>query len=137
MTGYYGYGYGYPPPPPEPRREKRLRIVALGYVALVGLVVAGVGAYVMLQRLDTAVLTVIATVGCAGGVALPGLILALAVLLRQREKANGQAATLPMTPPQVVVIPPMQFQPPPTLPPGPPVQVETVQPRRFTVVGEE
>lgn len=137
MTGYYGYGYGYPPPPPEPRREKRLRIVGLVYVGLVGLVVAGVGAYVMLQRLDTAVLTVIATIGCAGGVALPGLILALAVLLRQREKSNGQAATLPMAPPQVVVIPPMQFQPTPLTLPGPAVQVETVQPRRFTVVGEE
>lgn len=132
--GYCGYG-GYPPGPLP--RERRLRAIALGYAGLVGVVAAGVATYVLLQRLDTAVLTVIATVGCAGGVALPGLILALAVLLRQREKANGQAATLPMTPPQVVVIPPMQFQPPPTLPPGPAVQVETVQPRRFTVVGEE
>lgn len=128
----YGYGYGYPPPLPPVRG--RLRTVALAYVGLVGLVVAGVGTYVMLQRLATDVLTVIATVGCAGGIALPGLILALAVLLRWRERPSGQAATLPMVPPQVVVVPPMQFAQPPSLP-G--VQVESIQPRRFTIVGEE
>jgi hypothetical protein len=48
---YYGY---YPPPPPEAnRREKKLRVVALGYVGLVVLVAVGVAVYVMLQRLET------------------------------------------------------------------------------------
>jgi dipeptidyl aminopeptidase/acylaminoacyl peptidase len=43
-----------------------------------------------------------------------------------------------MTPPQVVVIPPMQVQTPPLLPQGAPLtQVETVKPRHFTVVGED
>lgn len=113
--------------------------MGLAYVSLVGLVVVGVSTYVLLQRLDTDVLTVIATIGCAGGIAMPGTILALAVLLRQRERANGQAAAVPMTPPQVVVIPPMQFQPAPSAltGPGSTVQVETAMPRRFTVVGEE
>lgn len=129
----YGYCGGYPG---QSTRERRLRAVALAYTGLVGLVAVGVGTYVMLQRLDTAALTVIAAVGCAGGVTLPSLILALAVLLR-RER-NGQAATLPMTPPQVVVIPPMQFQPPTAaLPGGSAVQIETIQPRRFIVVGED
>jgi uncharacterized protein YceK len=65
---YYGY---YPPPPPEAnRREKKARYVALGYVGLVVLVVVGVAVYVMLQRLETDVLTAIATIGCASVITL-------------------------------------------------------------------
>jgi hypothetical protein len=132
---YYGY---YPPPPPEAnRREKKLRVVALAYVGLVGLVAVGVAVYVMLQRLETDVLTAIATIGCASAITLANLTLALIAFLRARDRqANGQASAAMMTPPQVVVIPPMQVQTPP-LPPGAPMaQVETVKPRHFTVVGE-
>jgi hypothetical protein len=134
---YYGY---YPPPPPEAnRREKKLRVVALAYVGLVVLVVAGVATYVMLQRLETDVLTAIATIGCASVITLANLTLALMAFLRARERqANGQTSAAMMTPPQVVVIPPMQVQTPPLLPQGAPLtQVETVKPRHFTVVGED
>jgi hypothetical protein len=134
---YYGY---YPPPPPEAnRREKKLRVVALAYVGLVVLVVVGVAVYVMLQRLETDVLTAIATIGCASVITLANLTLALMAFLRARERqANGQASGALMTPPQVVVIPPMQVQTPPLLPQGAPAaQVETVKPRHFVVVGED
>jgi hypothetical protein len=134
---YYGY---YPPPPPEAnRREKKLRVVALAYVGLVVLVVVGVAVYVMLQRLETDVLTAIATIGCASAITLANLTLALMAFLRARDRqANGQASAAMMTPPQVVVIPPMQVQTPPLLPQGAPLtQVETVKPRHFTVVGED
>ena len=134
------YGYYPPPPPPEAnRREKKARYVALGYVGLVVLVVVGVAVYVMLQRLETDVLTAIATIGCASVITLANLTLALMAFLRARDRqANGQASAAMMTPPQVVVIPPMQVQTPPLLPPGAPMtQVETVKPRHFTVVGED
>ena len=133
--------YGYYPPPPSPeanRRERKARYVALGYVGLVILVAVGVAVYVMLQRLETDVLTAIATIGCASAITLANLTLALMAFLRARDRqVNGQASAAMMTPPQVVVIPPMQVQP--TLPPpGAPVtQVETVKPRHFTVVGED
>jgi hypothetical protein len=132
---YYGY---YPPPPPEAnRREKKARYVALGYVGLVVLVAVGVAVYVMLQRLETDVLTAIATIGCASAITLANLTLALMAFLRARDRqANGQASAL-MTPPQVVVIPPMQVTPP-LLPQGAPAaQVEKVTPRHFVVVGED
>jgi hypothetical protein len=135
---YYGY---YPPPPPAEanRREKKARYVALGYVGLVVLVAVGVATYVMLQRLETDVLTAIATIGCASVITLANLTLALMAFLRARDRqANGQASAAMMTPPQVVVIPPMQVQTPPLLPQGAPMaQVETVKPRHFTVVGED
>jgi len=135
---YYGY---YPPPPTAEanRREKKLRVVALAYVGLVVLVVAGVATYVMLQRLETDVLTAIATIGCASVITLANLTLALMAFLRARDRqANGQTSAAMMTPPQVVVIPPMQVQTPPLLPQGAPMaQVETVKPRHFTVVGED
>ena len=133
--------YGYYPPPPSPeanRRERKARYVALGYVGLVILVAVGVAVYVMLQRLETDVLTAIATIGCASAITLANLTLALMAFLRARDRqVNGQASAAMMTPPQVVVIPPMQVQPP-LLPPGAPMtQVETVKPRHFTVVGED
>jgi hypothetical protein len=134
---YYGY---YPPPPPEAnRREKKARYVALGYVGLVVLVAVGVAVYVMLQRLETDVLTAIATIGCASVITLANLTLALMAFLRARDRqANGQASAAMMTPPQVVVIPPMQVQTPPLLPQGAPAaQVEKVNPRHFVVVGED
>jgi len=134
---YYGY---YPPPPTEAnRREKKLRVVALAYAGLVVLVAVGVAVYVMLQRLETDVLTAIATIGCASVITLANLTLALMAFLRARDRqANGQASAAMMTPPQVVVIPPMQVQTPPLLPQGTPMtQVETVKPRHFTVVGED
>ena len=136
------YGYYPPPPPPEAnRREKKLRYVALGYVGLLGLVAVGVAVYVMLQRLETDVLTAIATIGCASVITLANLTLALMAFLRARERqANGQAGAAMMTPPQVVVIPPMQVQTPPLLPQAqgaPAAQVERVNPRHFVVVGEE
>jgi hypothetical protein len=133
---YYGY---YPPPPPETNwREKKLRVVALAYAGLIVLVAVGVAIYVMLQRLETDVLTAIATIGCASAITLVNLTLALMAVLRARERqANGQAGAL-MAPPQVVVIPPMQVQTPPLLPQGAPAaQLETVKPRHFTIVGEE
>ena len=134
---YYGY---YPPPPPEAnRREKKLRVVALAYVGLVVLVAVGVAVYVMLQRLETDVLTAIATIGCASAITLANLTLALMAFLRARDRqANGQASAAMMTPPQVVVIPPMQVQTSPLLSQGAPMaQVETVKPRHFTGVGED
>ena len=132
------YGYYPPPPPPENRREKKLRVVALAYAGLVGLVAVGVAVYVLLQRLETDVLTAIATIGCASAITLANLTLALMAFLRARERqANGQAGAAMMTPPQVVVIPPMQVQTP-LLPQGAPAaQIEQVKPRHFTIVGED
>ncbi|HIQ01897.1 MAG TPA: hypothetical protein EYH30_07175 [Anaerolineales bacterium] len=67
--------------------------------------------YVLLNRLSDEVLTVIATVGCAAGVSLPGLLLALTVLLRRAEESGRRAV---QQQPQVmppIVLPPTVIQP--------------------------
>lgn len=108
------------------------------FVALLTIVAVGVAVYVLLNRLSDEVLTVIATVGCAGGISLPALVVALAVLLRSRDDATRRPQTMTI-PPQIMVVPPMQLpqlQPPSRIEPGP--QIESVSaPRHFVIVGEE
>ncbi len=143
MTYYPGYGYPYPPQAPQERKKSWKLWVGLGYIGFLVAIVAGALVYQALERLSDQVLTVITTVACAGGVALPGVILSLAVLLRWRENGKAaQAQVATMAPPQVVVIPPVPMVQPPAnlLPPGTGsgIVVEQVPaPRRFTVVGEE
>ena len=113
---------------------KRLESVAV-LLALVAAAAAGSGMYVLLTRLSTEVLAVLATVGCAAGVALPSLLVALVVVLRRPE--SGQRAPAPqMTQPMMMVVPPMalpqtpQYQAPATWHQAP-------ARREFTVVGDE
>lgn len=134
-----GYGYFVPgkaPTPPTPRRKGRGWMAMRGAVAAV---VAAVATYVMLQRLDDQVLTIIATIGCAGGIALPGLLVALVVLVRRAE-GNGRREVAPQQPqmmqPTIMFIPPMAMpQYPQVQGPQPAVWDSRPVERRFTVVG--
>ncbi len=143
MAYYPGYGYPLPPQAPQERKKSWKPWVALGYIVFIIAAAVGALVYQALERLSDQVLTVIATVACAGGVALPGVILSLAVLLRWRENGKAQAqVTAAMTPPQVVVIPPIPMVQPPAnlLPPGGnggAVVEQVPAPRRFTVLGDD
>jgi hypothetical protein len=131
------YEYPYHPPPPraKPKRWRGL----LYFLGAAGLVVVAVTTYVLLNRLSDAVLTVIATIGCAAGVALPGLMFGLVVLLRRAE-SNGQRNAQPQVMPPVILPPTVlqpqqlsQYQPPPPAA----TWEQAPGPRRFVVVGEE
>lgn len=126
----------YGEPPTRPKRRK-----APGWALFLGLavlVVLGVGAYVMLQRLSDEVLTVIATIACAAGVSVPGLLVAVAVLLRRAANGNGQPerAQPTMTQPMVMMVPPMALPPAQGYPqPGAATWENAPAARTFTVVG--
>jgi hypothetical protein len=131
------YEYPHPPPQPVPRRRNRWRgpLAFLGAAALVAVAVA---TYVMLNRLSDEVLTIIATIGCAGAMALPGLLVALVVLVRRAESSGQRNAQPHVTPP--VILPPTVLQPqqlPQYQQPPPATWEQTPGPRRFVVVGEE
>ena len=68
--------YQYPPYYVEPQpRKTRPKLQALAvYLGAVLVVAVGVAVYVLLDRLSDEVLTVVATIGCAAGVSLPGLL---------------------------------------------------------------
>lgn len=127
-------------PQPQPSSKSfldRKRWIAWAYVGLVALVIVGVATYILLNRLDDQILTVIATVGCAGGVALPGTLLALVVLLRQNERRAREQAAPPMMP--AIIVPPVTMpypQYPQTATPAGLLSPQT-SPREFIVVGEE
>lgn len=129
------YDYpGYPPPVPNKRRHLSAPLAILGLAAAA---IVGVTAYVLLMRLSTEVLTVIATVGCASGVTLPGLLLALVVLTKRAESSARQTASQPpMTQPQMLIIPPMALPQQQTWPGPAPDVVQRPAPREFIVVGE-
>lgn len=132
------YGYPYPTPSPRDHSRPSRRWVAWAYVGGIFLVVIGVATHVLLNRLDSDILTVIATIGCAAGVALPGLILSLVVLLRRENRNSVQYPAT--TQPTLLVVPPMALPPPqatPTYQGQPPAAHWEAPPRRFTVVGEE
>ena len=147
--------YPYPPyyqHPPEPPRRCKLDRRLIGALVLLGVLLAvavGVAVDHALTRISDQVLTVILTIGCAAGVALPALLLALVVLVRRAESGGQRTRTAApvMTPPQVMVIPPMAVQPQPQLPlyaaqapgyaGGPPATWEQAPARHFTVVGDE
>ncbi len=99
----------------------------------------------LLQRLSDEVLTIIATIGCAGGVAMPSVMAVVMVLLRRAERSGrkdaAQGGVQYQVPPIIV-----QSTPPPALPQypqpqyyRPPVTLERqpVRERRFVVMGEE
>jgi hypothetical protein len=113
-------------------------VIFLGAAVLVAV---GVAVYVFLTRLSPEVLAILATVGCAAGVALPSLLVALVVLLRRVENGNGRRREPPqatMTQPAIMVVPPMALPQPPTqTQPLPATWETTPAPRRFVVVGEE
>lgn len=115
-------------------------------LVLAGLVAIGVFTDMTLRKLSQESLTLLAGVGCAGGVGLsvglPLAALAAVVLLRrERESERPQQAyaTPTMTPPQILVVPPM------ALPPGsqadqypPPFAGRNGRPpRQFSVIGED
>jgi hypothetical protein len=92
------YEYPYPPPQPVPRRCNRWR-GPLAFLGAMVLVAVAVGTHVMLNRLSDEVLTIIATIGCAGAMALPGLLVALVVLVRRAESSGQRnAQPIPATP---------------------------------------
>ncbi len=118
------------------------------WILLVGLVAAIVAptVYVLLNRLDDQVLTIIATVGCAAGVSIPALIAAMIVLIKRAESSgsNGRNDGHPraeFTQPVLMMVPPMQIPQQPTMqvPMGVPTTLtrEPITERRFTIVGEE
>ena len=130
--------WGYPTPPPQakPKRSRGW----LGPLVLLAVPVLGVGTYVMLQRLSNDVLTVVATIACASGVSLPGLLVAVAVLLRRAENNGRENRATPqptMTQPVMMMVPPMALPQQHQMYP----QAQTLweqQPtaRRFTIVGD-
>jgi len=131
-------GYFVPvesPTPPAPRKRKvgAVEMVA----ALAVLVVIGVSTYVMLNRLSEQVLTIIATIGCAAGVAVPGVLVALLVMVKRAE-GSGRREVVPqqqpqMTQPMIMMVPPMAM--PQMQGPQPAVWDSRPVERRFTVVG--
>lgn len=128
--------------PYRPQRRRRKRGLA-GLAAIGGLILltaVGVAVYVLLNRLSDEVLAVLATVGCAAGVSLPTLMVAVIVLLRRAENGAGKQATpqYTTTPPQIMVMPPMQL---PNYPAAqqqmPATWEERSRPRHYVVVGDE
>jgi ABC-type dipeptide/oligopeptide/nickel transport system permease component len=127
---------------PRPRRVRRKRGLT-GLAVIVGLILVtavGVAVYVLLNRLSDEVLAVLATVGCAAGVSLPTLVVAGIVLLRRAENGAGKQAAqqYTTTPPQIMVMPPMQ------LPNYPAAQQQTPatwerrsRPRHYVVMGDD
>lgn len=134
------YEYPYPPPSPAPRHPLTRWRGPLLFLATLALVAVGVAVYVFLTRLSNDVLVVIATIGCAAGVALPGTLLALVVLLRRAETGNARREQYPATPipattpPTIMVVPPMALPSPQAT--TYPTWDAVTTPRRFTVVGE-
>jgi hypothetical protein len=139
------YRYSYPDPyqtPPPPRRDRRGWV---GPVIIAGAILAsaaGVGTWVLLERLSDEVLAILATVGCASGVTIPTLVVAVIVLLRRAEnghtKQQAQQPGYTTTPPQVMILPPMQLPHYPA-PPQQPASTweEQRRPRHFTVMGDD
>lgn len=135
-------------PQQQPQRSTLSRFRNAAYfLALLALTVAGVTVYVLLERLSNEILTIIATIGCAAGVAMPGLLLSMIVLLkrtennhRQEMRQQPQQQMQPrMTQPMITVTPAMMLPQSPTMmqpQQQQPATWETVQtPRHFTVVG--
>lgn len=137
---HYPYPYAEPPPPARSKRSQKLQALAV-CAGLLVLVITGVTVNVMLQRLDDTVLTVIATIGCAAGVSLPGLLLATLLLIRRAENGNGNKSTpATMTQPTIMVVPPMtlpQLQQQSQQPPPAATWEHIPIQRHYTVVGEE
>jgi len=144
--------YQYPPPQsyqqpaqsqPRPIRQSIRRFYPpLIFLLAVTLAAVAAAVYVLLDRLSNEVLTVIATIGCAAGVSLPGLLLAVFVLVKRAESDGSRKREVQppqMTQPMITVIPPMALPqlPQPQQPTAPPPATWEHQPaRHFTVVGE-
>jgi len=129
----------YPPPAPAPsKRSQKLQTIGAA-VGLILVVIVAVAVYVMLNRLDDTVLTVIATIGCAAGVSIPGLLLATVALIKRAENGNGKTAQPAMTQPTIMVVPPMQFPQltQQTATPTPATWESIPTARHYTIVGEE
>ncbi len=120
-------------------KQKLNRLLA--FLGLCVIIAVAVATYVLLNRLSDQVLTVIATIGCAAGVALPGTLLAVMVLLNRvqadaRRRAETQTQRPQVT--QPMIIPPVQFPPQLREQERPPATWEQApQRRRFVVVGDE
>lgn len=133
--------YEYEDPYQPQRRRRKRGLTGLAVIGVLILVtVIGVTVNTMLNRLSDEVLAVLATVGCAAGVSLPTLVVAGIILLRRVENGSGKQAAqqYTTTPPQIMVMPPMQ------LPTYPAVQQQTPatweernRSRHFVVVGDE
>jgi hypothetical protein len=114
------------------------------WMVLVAVVVAILAptVYVLLDRLDDQVLTIIATIGCAAGISLPTLLAVFVVLTRRAENANRreddqQPRGQQFTQPVLMMVPPMALPQQPTMQVPTTLTREPVSERRFTIVGEE
>jgi hypothetical protein len=103
-------------------------------------VTVGVAVYVLLNRLDDQVLTVIATIGCAAGVAMPGTLLTIVVLVRRAQDSGRREArtkqpqtTQPMMLP-LTLLQPQQLSPQQQVPA---TWMQAPRQRRFVVIGDE
>lgn len=109
-----------------------------GVLAAILLVALASAVYVLLNRLSDEVLAILATVGCAAGVALPTSLVALAVILRRESKPAERPVQQPqMTQPVLMMVPPMQMQLPQTQPPATPATMVHQPAREFTILGDE
>lgn len=118
-------------------REKSwtgLKITAIFGVSLFAIVLA----YVIGSRLSSEAIAVLAGSVCGVSAAIPTSLIILAVTRRNGQKKENNTVTIPQSQPampQVVVVPPMQFQQPQGL--APPSTWRNSQPREFNVVGDE
>jgi hypothetical protein len=133
--------------PPEYRRapqgihnaETRLNRF-LGFLSVCAVVAVGVAVYVLLYRLDDQVLTVIATVGCAAGVAMPGTLVTIVLLIRRAQDSGRREVRAEQPQMTQPVILPLTIMQPQQLPPQerpPATWVKAPRERRFVVVGDE
>jgi len=116
------------------QRWWRAPAIVLAAILLVALASA---VYVLLNRLSDEVLTIIATIGCAAGVALPTSLVALAVILRRESKPADRPVQQPqMTQPVLMMVPPMQMQLP-QVHQAPEATMVHQSARQFTILGDE
>lgn len=121
--------------PVRSNRWWRAPAIVLAVILLVALASA---VYVLLNRLSDEVLAILATVGCAAGVALPTSLVALAVILRRESKPAERPAQPQMTQPIMMMVPPMQMQLPQAQQPVPEAAFASPPPvREFTILGDE
>lgn len=92
-------------------------------------------AILIADRLSTEAMAVLAGAVCGVGAAIPTSLLIIAVTRRSSQPDPTPVPRPQYTQPTVMMIPPMQIQPPTPAPPPATWETAPIQ-RRFTVVGE-
>ncbi|MFW6116387.1 MAG: hypothetical protein ACOC6F_01550 [bacterium] len=135
---YYPCDYDKAPQDAHKAKSRLRRL--LSFLGACAVVAVGVAVYVLLNRLDDQVLTVIATIGCAAGVAMPGTLLAIVLLIRRaQDSERREARTKQSQTAQPMILPLTLLQPQQLSPQGqvPATWVQAPRQRRFVIVGDE